>query len=123
MTKRPAPILLGINIDHVATLRQVRLGRYPDPIQAAIEAEQAGEEPERRPDDERRKDDPNGGEDPDRPFAVEQIAQVDVQRSGEEQEAQHPFHQELAEVDLLEDAVGPGRAQRPVGGGRGDAHG
>jgi pyridoxine 5-phosphate synthase len=35
-------ILLGVNIDHVATLREVRGTRYPDPIQAAIEAEQAG---------------------------------------------------------------------------------
>lgn len=37
-----APMLLGVNIDHVATLRQARGTRYPDPIQAAIEAEQAG---------------------------------------------------------------------------------
>ncbi len=36
------PILLGINIDHIATLRQARGTRYPDPVQAAIEAEQAG---------------------------------------------------------------------------------
>lgn len=35
-------MLLGVNIDHVATLRQARGARYPDPIQAAIEAEQAG---------------------------------------------------------------------------------
>ncbi len=35
-------ILLGVNIDHVATLRQARGTRYPDPIQAAILAEQAG---------------------------------------------------------------------------------
>lgn len=35
-------ILLGMNIDHVATLRQARGTRYPDPVQAAIEAEQAG---------------------------------------------------------------------------------
>lgn len=35
-------IYLGVNIDHVATLRQARGTRYPDPIQAAIEAEQAG---------------------------------------------------------------------------------
>lgn len=35
-------ILLGVNIDHVATIRQARGTRYPDPIQAAIEAEQAG---------------------------------------------------------------------------------
>jgi pyridoxine 5-phosphate synthase len=33
---------LGVNIDHVATLRQARGTRYPDPIQAAIESEQAG---------------------------------------------------------------------------------
>ena len=36
------PILLGVNIDHVATLRQARLTRYPDPIQAALVAEQSG---------------------------------------------------------------------------------
>ncbi len=35
-------ILLGVNIDHVATIRQARGTRYPDPIQAAIEVEQAG---------------------------------------------------------------------------------
>jgi pyridoxine 5-phosphate synthase len=35
-------ILLGVNIDHVATVRQARATRYPDPIQAAMEAEQAG---------------------------------------------------------------------------------
>jgi pyridoxine 5-phosphate synthase len=36
------PIFLGVNIDHIATLRQARGTRYPDPVQAAIEAEQAG---------------------------------------------------------------------------------
>jgi len=35
-------IVLGVNIDHVATLRQVRGTRYPDPVQAALAAEQAG---------------------------------------------------------------------------------
>jgi pyridoxine 5-phosphate synthase len=35
-------IALGLNIDHVATLRQARGTRYPDPIQAALQAEQAG---------------------------------------------------------------------------------
>jgi pyridoxine 5-phosphate synthase len=33
---------LGINIDHVATLRQVRRARYPDPVYAALVAESAG---------------------------------------------------------------------------------
>jgi len=33
--------LLGVNIDHVATLRQARGTRYPDPVQAAFAAEQA----------------------------------------------------------------------------------
>ena len=42
MTNQGNEILLGVNIDHVATLRQARGTRYPDPIQAAIEAEQAG---------------------------------------------------------------------------------
>lgn len=35
-------ILLGVNIDHVATLRQARGTLYPEPIQAALLAEQAG---------------------------------------------------------------------------------
>jgi pyridoxine 5-phosphate synthase len=34
--------LLGVNIDHVATLRQARGTRYPEPAQAALIAEQAG---------------------------------------------------------------------------------
>jgi len=38
----PSEILLGVNIDHIATLRQARGTRYPDPVQAAIEAELAG---------------------------------------------------------------------------------
>jgi len=35
-------ILLGVNIDHVATLRQARGTRYPNPVHAALLAEQAG---------------------------------------------------------------------------------
>lgn len=35
-------ILLGVNIDHIATLRQARGTRYPDPVHAALLAEQAG---------------------------------------------------------------------------------
>lgn len=35
-------ILLGVNIDHVATLRQVRASHYPSLVQAALEAERAG---------------------------------------------------------------------------------
>jgi pyridoxine 5-phosphate synthase len=36
------PIHLGVNVDHVATLRQARRTRYPDPVTAALIAEQAG---------------------------------------------------------------------------------
>ncbi len=39
MTQR---VLLGVNVDHVATLRQARGTRYPDPVQAALIAEEAG---------------------------------------------------------------------------------
>ncbi len=35
-------ICLGVNIDHVATIRQARGTRYPDPVYAALMAEQAG---------------------------------------------------------------------------------
>ena len=36
------PIRLGVNIDHVATLRQARRGPQPDPVELALLAEQAG---------------------------------------------------------------------------------
>jgi len=36
------PLKLGVNIDHVASLRQARGTAYPDPLQAAFVAEQAG---------------------------------------------------------------------------------
>src|SRR3990167_9795095 len=35
-------MLLGVNIDHVATLRQARGTRYPDPLEAAFIAQSAG---------------------------------------------------------------------------------
>lgn len=35
-------ILLGVNIDHVATLRQARHTRYPDPVQAVYASEDGG---------------------------------------------------------------------------------
>ena len=37
-----AELLLGVNIDHIATLRNARGTAYPDPVQAAFIAEQAG---------------------------------------------------------------------------------
>ncbi|MEM7258617.1 MAG: pyridoxine 5'-phosphate synthase [Pseudomonadota bacterium] len=36
------PILLGVNVDHVATIRQARGASYPDPVHAALQAEMAG---------------------------------------------------------------------------------
>ena len=36
------PIHLGVNVDHVATVRQARRAGYPDPLLAALVAEQAG---------------------------------------------------------------------------------
>jgi pyridoxine 5-phosphate synthase len=38
----PDTIALGVNIDHVATLRQARHTSYPDPVHAALVAEQNG---------------------------------------------------------------------------------
>ncbi len=37
-----SPILLGVNVDHVATVRQARGSSYPDPVHAALQAEMAG---------------------------------------------------------------------------------
>ncbi len=38
----PEPVRLGVNIDHVATVRQVRRAAYPDPVEAARLAERGG---------------------------------------------------------------------------------
>ncbi len=40
--KQRKEILLGVNIDHIATVRQARGTRYPEPLQAALVAEHAG---------------------------------------------------------------------------------
>jgi pyridoxine 5-phosphate synthase len=42
MEARPIRPRLGVNVDHVATIRQARGTRYPDPIAAASIAERAG---------------------------------------------------------------------------------
>ena len=42
MNKRVLPLRLGVNIDHVATIRNARGGSFPDPVRAAKLAEQAG---------------------------------------------------------------------------------
>ena len=42
MMTKSAPIYLGVNVDHIATLRQARLTRYPDPVQAVFAAEEGG---------------------------------------------------------------------------------
>jgi pyridoxine 5-phosphate synthase len=36
------PIRLGVNIDHIATVRQARRGTQPDPVELALVAEEAG---------------------------------------------------------------------------------
>lgn len=38
----PPPLRLGVNVDHVATLRNARRGRNPDPVRAALLAIEAG---------------------------------------------------------------------------------
>ncbi len=35
-------IRLGVNVDHIATLRQQRLGKFPDPVAFALKAQDAG---------------------------------------------------------------------------------
>ena len=42
MIKISKSIRLGVNIDHVATVRQARLGHEPDPVAAAVLCELAG---------------------------------------------------------------------------------
>jgi len=38
----PLPLRLGVNVDHVATVRNARGGRHPDPVRAALAAIEAG---------------------------------------------------------------------------------
>ncbi|MGQ0676129.1 MAG: pyridoxine 5'-phosphate synthase, partial [Rhodospirillales bacterium] len=38
----PRHLRLGVNIDHVATIRNARGGPHPDPVRAAHVAEEAG---------------------------------------------------------------------------------
>ncbi|HSG96278.1 MAG TPA: pyridoxine 5'-phosphate synthase, partial [Afifellaceae bacterium] len=40
--RMPETLRLGVNIDHVATVRNARGGRHPDPVRAAVLAEKAG---------------------------------------------------------------------------------
>ena len=42
MTNTSSALRLGVNIDHVATVRNARGGRHPDPVQAALLAIEAG---------------------------------------------------------------------------------
>jgi pyridoxine 5-phosphate synthase len=42
MNTNPAPLRLGVNLDHVATLRNARGGRHPDPVRFAHLALEAG---------------------------------------------------------------------------------
>jgi len=42
MAKSLIPLRLGVNIDHVATLRNARGGPRPDPVRAALLAIEAG---------------------------------------------------------------------------------
>ncbi|HXI07466.1 MAG: pyridoxine 5'-phosphate synthase [Bradyrhizobium sp.] len=39
---KPPPLRLGVNVDHVATLRNARGGQRPDPVRAALAAIEAG---------------------------------------------------------------------------------
>ena len=44
MANQTGKLRLGVNIDHVATVRNARGSAYPDPVRAALLAEQAGAE-------------------------------------------------------------------------------
>jgi pyridoxine 5-phosphate synthase len=39
---KASPLRLGVNVDHIATLRNARGGRHPDPVRAALAAIEAG---------------------------------------------------------------------------------
>ena len=59
----------------------------------------------RQADDGGRERDADGGERRDRAAMIHETFEIDVQRAGEEQEAEHPVQQRLVEVDLAEKAL------------------
>ena len=65
-----------------------------------IEAQRAEHQPHGAADQEGREQHAEARHGGDRPFAGREMAEVDVQRAGKEQEAQHTLHQGLLEVDL-----------------------
>ena len=70
------------------------------------EIHRAGEQPAESAHDDRRQEGAHDGQDPDAGPVLTQIAELDVERSGEEQEAERPVQQELVEVDRDEEALG-----------------
>ena len=42
LQRTPGPLRLGVNIDHVATVRNARGSPWPDPLRAALLAEASG---------------------------------------------------------------------------------
>ena len=52
----------------------------------------------------RRRQHADGRQHADRPLVPPQPAEIDVQRGGEQQEAEHPAHQRFVEVDVLQEA-------------------
>ena len=68
--------------------------------------QRAGEEPAEPADDAGREEGAHHGQDPDGGPVVAQIAQLDVERPGEEQEPEGSVQQELVEIDHREEALG-----------------
>ena len=75
-------------------------------IRRQAELQRAGEQPAEPADDDRREEGAHDGQDADADPVLAQIAELDVERPGEEQEAERPVQQELVEVDGGEEALG-----------------
>ena len=79
------------------------------PQERHLQAEQLAQQEEAEADDRRREENADGAEDEDRPPPPPHVVPVDVQRSGEEEEGQHPVHQRFVEIDVVEEARDAGR--------------
>ena len=72
------------------------------PDKRNLEAEQLEAVPHRPADQERRQDHAECRHHGDGPFAAQHLGKVDVERPGEQQEAEHALHQGFLEIDLAE---------------------
>ena len=74
-------------------------------LQTQVHADRPEDQPRQHADDRYRQQQADRGQQADRPAVVDEAVEVDVQRAGEEQEAQQALQQGAVEVDLAQEPL------------------